>query len=97
DSKGGRGTSARNGIANLAGDGDGSDPGQRVGEIAETFAEKHRRRVGIERIGSDAGRTGPSPFDVKADGHHEFVLGVLEQPVLEGGLQILKPVGPKTR
>jgi len=96
DSEGGRGASGRNGIANLAGNGDGPDPGQRVREIAEPFAEIQRRRVGVERVSTDAGRTRSTPFDTEADGHHKFVVRVLEHPVFEGRLQILEPVGAKT-
>ena len=67
---------ARNGIADLAGDGDRPDPGQCVRKIAEPFAEINRRRVGVERLRANALRARSAPFDAEADRHHELMFGV---------------------
>jgi hypothetical protein len=48
--------SLRDRIADLPGDRDRPDPGQRIGKIAKPFAEIDGRRVGIERICADARR-----------------------------------------
>src|SRR5216683_3880130 len=77
-------------VTDLAGDRDRSNPGQRVRKIAEAFAEKHGWRVGIERVGPDALRARPAPFDAKADRHHELMFRILEHTVFEGRLQVLK-------
>src|ERR1035437_4500597 len=92
DSKGGGRASTRNRVANLARDSDGSNPGQRVRKIAETFAEIDGRRVGIEGICSEASRACPAPFDAEAHRHHKLIRRLFDDAVFERGLKILKPV-----
>src|SRR5258707_11128723 len=91
DSKSSGRIPARNCVTDLAGDRDRSNPGQRVGKIAEPFAEPQRRCVWIERVGSDALRARAAPLDAETDRHHELMLGVLEKPIFERGVEILKP------
>src|ERR1035437_4682519 len=76
----------------LAGDCDWSNPGQRVGKIAESFAEKYCRCVSIEWVCSDAPPARPPPFDAETDRHHEFMLRVLEDTVFKGRIEVLKSV-----
>ena len=78
-------------IADLAGKGERPDPADR--KVAQAFAEIKRRRVGGEPVGADILRAAAAPFDIEADRHDEFVLGVLVDAVLEGRLQILKATG----
>src|SRR5258708_1678088 len=77
-------------ITNLPSDRARSIPGLRVRKLAEPFAEPHRRCVGIEWVGSAALRAGPAPFDAETDRHHELMLGVLEEPIFECGVEILE-------
>jgi hypothetical protein len=84
-------------ITDLAGDCDGPDPGQRIGEIAKSFAEIERRRVDVEGFRRDIGSAGATAFDAEPDRHHEFMRGVLENAIFERGLKILKAVGSGCR
>lgn len=102
DAEGRGGSPARDGVADLSGDRDGTQPGQGVGQVAKTFAEIDGRRVGVERIGSDAIGAGAAPFDAQPERHNEFMLRVLEDPILESRIEILKsvsadPGGPARR
>ncbi len=45
---------AGNRVTDDAGQRDGARPPHRVGQVAETFAEKEPRRVGRELVGADA-------------------------------------------
>src|SRR6266581_7192372 len=90
DAEGSGRISARNCVTDLAGDRDRPNPGQRVGKIAEPFAEPQRRCVRIERVGSDALRARAAPLDAKTDRHHELMLWVLEEPIFERRLQVLE-------
>src|SRR5258707_1960561 len=90
DSKSSGRIPARNCVTDLAGDRDRSNPGQRVGKIAEPFAEPQRRCVGIERVCSDALNARAAPLDAETDRHHELMLRVLEKPIFKCGLEVLK-------
>src|SRR3954453_7453738 len=92
DAEAGGGMPARNRITDLAGDSDRPQPGQGVGQIAKTFAEPDGRRVGVEGVRPDALRARPTPFHAKAHRHNELMGGVFDNPVLERGLDVLKPV-----
>src|SRR5450631_3597971 len=92
DARDGGRAPARDRVTDLAGDRDGPYPGQRVGKIAEAFAEIDRRRVRIEGVSADASRARPAPFDAETDRHYELVGRILDDPIFERGLKILKTV-----
>ena len=84
------GTPCGDGVADLPGDGDGSNPRQCVGKIPEPFSEPNRRRLCVKRVGANALRARPTPFDTEAHRHHELMFGILKDAVFERGLQVLK-------
>ena len=55
---------ARDGIADLPGDGERPQPPHRIRQFAETFAEEQRRRERAELLGADARGAAAAPFDV---------------------------------
>ena len=83
-------TPCGDGVADLPGDGDGSNPRQCVGKIPEPFSEPNRRRVCVKRVGSNALGARSTPFDTEAHRHHELMLWILKDAVFERGLQVLK-------
>src|SRR5205823_10888205 len=70
------------------------DPGERVRQIAKTFAEEDRRRVGIERVRAHPRSTRAAPFDGKTDRHDELMCRVFEDAVLERRFEILESACP---
>src|SRR5262245_611196 len=95
DARGGGRSSAGDGVADLAGDGDRPDPGQRIRKIAKAFAEIDIRDVGVERLRADIRSARATPLDAEADGHHELMFGVLEDPIFEGGVEVLESIGSR--
>jgi hypothetical protein len=87
----------RDGIADLAGDRDRPDPGERIGQIAQAFAKIDIRDVGVEGFRAHICGSRAAPLDTEANRHHELMLGALENPVFEGGIEVLETVGPGRR
>jgi len=63
DAERGREIPGGNGVTDLASDRDRPDPRERVGQIAEAFAEIDGRDVVVEGLGADGFAARPAPLD----------------------------------
>src|SRR5215831_11349912 len=76
-------------VANLPGDGEGAQPSERVGQVAEAFAEiESRRERRPWRRQSRVDGAGAAPFDDQSEQQGELMGAVFEKLILECGVQI---------